>query len=212
MKSLRYALQAAVAAGSLALGACSTLQVSTDYNPNASASICHTYMFAQEHVVSANQAQGTFGNPINPARLRAAIQANMAAKGIQEVSDRRAADCVVGYAMGSAVIADPYWGPGLGWGGGWGWGPYGYNYGAGYYGYPYVEGVISVDLFDARTRTPIWHAAASQTVSDMTGPNAEAKISAATAAIFAKFPVTTPGAAAAPAGAPPPPPAPAAAT
>ena len=47
---------------------------------------------------------------------------------------------------------------------------------------------ISIDLFDAQSRKPIWHAAVSQSVSDLTGPNAELKINAATAAIFAKFP------------------------
>jgi hypothetical protein len=48
---------------------------------------------------------------------------------------------------------------------------------------------VSVDLFDARSRVPIWHASATQSVSDLTGPNAVTKISAAASAIFAKFPV-----------------------
>ena len=47
---------------------------------------------------------------------------------------------------------------------------------------------IAVDVFDARSRTPIWHATVSQTVSDLRGPRAEEKINAATSAIFAKFP------------------------
>jgi hypothetical protein len=51
---------------------------------------------------------------------------------------------------------------------------------------------IAVDVFDAKTRTPIWHASVSQSVSDLTGPSAEAKINAGTAAIFAKFPVGAP--------------------
>jgi hypothetical protein len=59
---------------------------------------------------------------------------------------------------------------------------------------PYVrdDTRIAVDLFDAKSRTPIWHASVSQSVSDLTGPNAEAKISAGTAAIFAKFPLAVP--------------------
>jgi hypothetical protein len=47
---------------------------------------------------------------------------------------------------------------------------------------------IAVDLFDSQSRKPIWHASVSQNVSDLTGPNAEARINAATAAIFTKFP------------------------
>jgi hypothetical protein len=54
---------------------------------------------------------------------------------------------------------------------------------------------IAVDIFDAKSHQPIWHASVNQNVSDLTGPKAEEKINAGTAAIFAKFPV-----AAAPAG------------
>jgi hypothetical protein len=114
----------------------------------------------------------------------------MAAKGVQIAADRRAADCVVGYAMGTRQVFDDFYGPygiGWGWGGGWGW----RRGGAGFYDGPYVydETRVSVDLFDAKSRIPIWHASVSQSVSDLTGPHAVERIDAATAAIFAKFPV-----------------------
>jgi hypothetical protein len=60
------------------------------------------------------------------------------------------------------------------------------------------EGRITIDLFDARSRTAIWHASVNQYVGDLTGPSAELKINQAAAAIFAKFPVIAP----APTGAP----------
>ena len=47
---------------------------------------------------------------------------------------------------------------------------------------------ISIDLFDARSRTPIWHASVSQSVGDLTGPHAVERINAAANAIFTKFP------------------------
>ena len=53
----------------------------------------------------------------------------------------------------------------------------------------YDETRISIDLFDAKSRTPIWHASVSQSVSDLTGPNAVQRINNATAAIFTKCPV-----------------------
>jgi hypothetical protein len=183
----------AAAAGALGLGlaACTSLPVKTDSNPNMSVSNCHTYAFAQEHVANADQP-AAYGNPLNAERLRVAIESNLAAKGIQR-ADRATADCVVGYALGTRQVFNDYYG-GLGvgfgggfgrrgfWGGGWGWDA------------PYVndETRIAVDLFDAHSRTPIWHASVSQNVSDLTGPNAEAKISAGTAAIFAKFPIAGP--------------------
>jgi hypothetical protein len=47
---------------------------------------------------------------------------------------------------------------------------------------------VSIDLFDAKSRIPIWHASVSQSVSDLTGPNAVDKINRAATAIFTKFP------------------------
>src|SRR5271170_2870271 len=169
----------AAAAGALGLGlaACNTLPVITDANPNMSVSNCHTYAFVQEHVANANQP-AAYGNPLNAERLRVAVAANLAAKGIQP-ADRGTAECVVGYAMGTRqVFNDYYAGFGAGWG--YGWGRRGGLYGGWGWDGPYVrdETRIAVDLFDAKSRTPIWHASVSQSVSDLTGPNAEARINA----------------------------------
>src|SRR5882672_10233885 len=194
MSSQHLIHAAAAATLGLGLAACTTLPVTTDVNPTMSVSNCHTYAFAQEHVANADQP-AAYGNPLNAERLRVAIEANLAAKGIQRV-DRAAADCVVGYAMGSRQVFNDYYGgfgAGWGYGYGYGWGRHGGLYGGWGWDGPYVtdETRIAVDLFDARSRTPIWHASVSQSVSDLTGPNAEARISAGTAAIFAKFPIAT---------------------
>jgi hypothetical protein len=196
----RIIIQGTALAGSLlTLGACTTLPVTTDANPNASVGSCRTYAFAQEHVANTGQQQNAFANPLNSDRLRASIAANLASRGIQPVDGRTTPDCVVGYAMGTRIVADGYggWGWGYGWGGprGWGWGA------AGYYGdWSPVrnEGRITVDVFDAKTHTAIWHASVNQYVGDLTGPSADQKIYQATAAIFTKFPAAVP----APAGAP----------
>lgn len=188
---LNKRLVSLLAAGAAVAGlaACTTLPVTTDSNPNLSVSSCHTYTFAHEHVANSDQP-AAFGNPLNAERLRVAIEANLAAKGLQRVDEHGAADCVVGYAMGSRQVFNDYYGSfGVGFGsgfrrGGWGgWGGFGYDG-------PWVqdETRISVDLFEAQSRKPIWHATVSQNVSDLRGPNAELKINAATAAIFAKFP------------------------
>jgi hypothetical protein len=186
-------LSSLAVAGALAVGlsACTTIPVRTDANPNLSVAMCHTYAFAPEHMANADQP-AAYGNPLNAERLRVAIESNLSAKGLQRV-DRANADCVVGYAMGSRqVFNDYYAGFGPGWGGG--WGRHGGFYGGWGWDYPYVsdETRIAVDIFDAKSRTPIWHATVSQSASDLTGPQAEAKISAGTAAIFAKYPLAVP--------------------
>jgi hypothetical protein len=181
-----------VACSALGLSACNTVAVRTDSARDMSASVCHTYAFAMEHVANGEQP-AAYANPLNAERLRASIQTNMTARGIQLV-DRASADCVVGYAMGSRQVFDGYYGGyyGAGWGfaGRRGWG---FRGGWAYDG-PWVENEtrISVDLFDAKSHKPIWHASASQNVYELSGPEAVQKIDLATAAIFAKFPVGTP--------------------
>jgi hypothetical protein len=179
----------AVTAGTVLVGlsACTGLAVRTDVNPNLSVANCHTYAFAHEHVANGDQP-AAYANPINAERLRAAIASNLEAKGIQP-ADHAVAECVVGYAMGSRQVFNDYY---AGFGGGWGygWGTRGGFYGG--YGWdgPMVqdETRIAVDVFDAKSRTPMWHASVTQSVSELSGPNAVVKINEATAAIFAKFP------------------------
>jgi hypothetical protein len=151
---------------------------------------CHTYAFALEHVANTDQP-AAYGNPLNAQRLRAAIAANLAAKGIQPV-ERTVAECIVGYAMGSRQVFNDYYARwGYGWGYGYGWGRPGAMYGGWGWDGPMVsdETRIAVDLFDAKSHQPIWHASVNQNVYDLTGARAEEKINAGTAAIFAKFPV-----------------------
>jgi Domain of unknown function (DUF4136) len=182
------------AASFVGLAACTRLPVTTDVNPTMSVSNCHTYTFAQEHVANTDQPSA-FGNPLNAERLRVAIESNLAARGIQRASDRGAAECVVGYAMGSRQVFNDYYGGfGVGFGGGFRRGGFGGGFGGWGYDGPWVqdETRIAIDLFEAHSHKPIWHASVSQSVSDLTGPNAEAKINAGTAAIFAKFPIAAP--------------------
>jgi Domain of unknown function (DUF4136) len=195
-------LLTAVAAGvlSLGLGACSTISVKTDVARDATLTSCRTYTFAQEHVANADQP-AAYANPLNAERLKVAIQANLASRGIQAVSDRTAADCVVGYALGSRQVFDNYYGGlGIGYGYGWGGGRRfggGFGGGFGYYDGPWVDNEtrVAVDVFDAKTRKPIWHASASQSAYDLSGPRAEERINAATAAIFNKWPLSGPASA-----------------
>jgi hypothetical protein len=191
MLNHQFIRTAAAAVLGTSLVACTSLPVRTDVNPNMSVLNCHTYAFAKEFVANATQP-AAYGNPLNAERLRVAVASNLAARGIQP-ADRAVADCVVGYAMGTRQVFNDYYG---GFGPSWGFGyAYGYPWGGpfGTWGWegPYVsdETRIAVDLFDAKSHTPIWHASVTQSVSDLTGPNAEARINAGTAAIFSKFPV-----------------------
>jgi uncharacterized protein DUF4136 len=172
----------AVSAPLLAMSACISSRVTSDVAAPASASQCHTYAWVGSFHYSGGTGRGVV-NPLNESRLRSAIAENLASKGVQSASGD--ADCLVGYGMGVQTIVEggyPY-GP-YGWGWGWGWrGAWGWDY-------PYVfrEGIVAVDLYDAKSRRPLWHASVDENVSGLTGAAADERIKAAVAAIFTKYP------------------------
>jgi hypothetical protein len=133
---------------------------------------CHTFAWAGSFH-GHSPLRNTIANPLNENRLRGAIAAHLGSAGIQPTAAD--ADCLVGYGIGSnTVVQDAY--P-YGWGWGWGWDPYVYR-----------EGIIAVDLYDAKSRQPLWHASVEQSLYGVNGAEAEKRIDAAVAAIFTKYP------------------------
>jgi hypothetical protein len=162
-----------------AVSSCNTLYVKSDVN-TALIGTVHCSSFAWAGSFRGNTPlRNTIANPLNETRLRTAIAAHLNGQ-VQPAPGN--ADCLVGYGIGSTnVVWDdgPYYG--WGWGypyGGWGWpGPY-----------VYTEGIIGVDVYDARTRQPLWHATVDKSLVGVSGPEAEKRIAAAVAALFAKYP------------------------
>jgi hypothetical protein len=154
--------------------------------------------------------RNTIANPLNESRLRDAIAADLQARGLTLLQEPpgaapsgpapgpagtpppNGAQCLIGYGIGMEREVDnvypEYWGYGPGyraWGPGWGWGA---GWGAWGAPYAYHQSFITVDLYDAATRRPIWHASAEQSLSGLTGDAAAQRIRAAVDAIFLKFP------------------------
>jgi len=199
-----------VVAVSLALAGCMGIPVKTDQNTPLLASVhCQTVAWAGGFK-GASPLRNGIANPLNEQRLRDAIAANLQNAGITLIqaappgppgssppapAASAPAQCLVGYGIGQerdvdAVYPDGWgyaYGPGF-WGPGWGWGR-GWGYGDGW-GAPYVyhQSFITVDLYDAASRKPMWHATAEQSLSGLTGDAATQRIRAAVDAIFLKFP------------------------
>jgi len=130
---------------------------------------------------SSSPLRSTIANPVNESRLRTAIASRLGGP-VQPGPGN--ADCLVGYGIGgyyvmSGVYPYPY---------GWAWS---YPYAWGWPGpYAYPEGVIAIDLYDARTGQPLWHASTEQSLFGVNGAEAEKRIDSAVAAIFTKYPYT----------------------
>ncbi len=186
-----FALAVSAAFG---LAACTSLRVTSDVNKSLASTVkCQTFAWAGSFHGSSDALRSTIANPVNEARLRTAIEANLLTVGVHQVTE--GADCLIGYGIGQRNVVEggypyygyPYYGPY--WGAGWGWGP---GWAGGYWGwdYPYVyqEGVIGVDIYDGKTKQGLWHASVNQSLANATGDKADQKIKEAVAAIFTKYP------------------------
>ena len=175
-------LALALVAGTLA--ACNQLYVRSDVNTALLATVhCSTFAWAGSFN-GTSPVRNTIANPINEARLRTAIASHLKG-GVQD--NPATADCLIGYGIGANSVVDwPYYG---------GLGPYpwGYPYGyGGWWGWPgpyvYRQGIVAIDLYDAKSRQPLWHASVDQDLTGATGPEAEKLIDTAVAALFSRYP------------------------
>jgi hypothetical protein len=150
----------------------------------------HQYHSFQIEYVSSAQTPG-FSNPLNAKRLRDAVGDSMVAKGFHEVAAGETPDSIISISTGSQqeIESSPFT-PRIGLG--WGW--YG---GQGSLGASILADRelvtrnthrIAVDMYDAKTKEPVWHAAIAKNVDSGSGAEAEASIRQAVDALFAKFP------------------------
>jgi hypothetical protein len=208
---IRLTVWVPVLAATAALVACQGVPVRTDQNAQLLASVhCQSVAWAGGFK-GASPLRNTIANPLNEARLRDAIAANLQSAGLTLVNEplatpplagtapapapavAPAAQCLIGYGIGMNRDVDSVYPDGWAYGGGyWGarrWGGWGWGWGYGW-GDPYVyhTSYITVDLYDAASKQPIWHASAEQNLSGLTGDEAASRIRVAVNAIFQKFP------------------------
>lgn len=121
-------------------------------------------------------------NPLMDQRIVAAIDKELAAKGLQKVDDVANADLAVLYH--AAVSAQTQLNT-MDMGPGWGW-----NWGGGMSTTTVEQiptGQLSVDIGDAKTKKLLWLGSASETLSDKPEKNTE-KIDKVVGEMFKKFP------------------------
>ena len=174
-------------AGALALGGCA-LSVKSDVNKSLAGKVqCHSFSWAGSFRTDST-ARSRIANPVNESRLRGAIQTHLEGLGMQLVSSNP--DCLVGYGIGAHNVIEGAYPVGVSLGAGFGFRHGGFGFGGFGWDGPYVsrEGMVGVDLYEAKSREPIWHASANQDLTGATGEKAEKKINEAVDAIFAKYP------------------------
>jgi hypothetical protein len=147
----RNQLSLTITASLLLLGACSTMQATTDYDSNVDFGRYHTYRMTPGQVTSSYNTPTP--NTLVADRIKTAIETQLGAKGLAPTQDRP--DLLVGYVAGArtrleletsapyAPSLTPYWGPGW-------WGP------QQAWVDEYQHGTLVIDLVDASTSKLVW--------------------------------------------------------
>lgn len=170
----------------LALSACETLRVGSDYDRAADFSAYRTFTWLPRQDYGVN-------NPLLVERAREAIQRALERKGYTYVRDSAQADFSVDFTIGARERVDvrtypvPYAGPWYWYGPRW-WGyPY---WGRGVDVHTYREGTLAIDIFDAKSHKPVWHGWARKplTQRDLEHSSSDVSVPEAVDAVLAKFP------------------------
>ena len=179
-KSARRAAGIALIAVVVAIAGCETMRVGSDYDHRANFSAYHRFAW-----LTLEDPRARVMNPLVPRRVREAVDQALARKGYERVDDPAAADFVVDFTIGSRERIDvqsypvPYRGP-------WGWGyPY---FGREVSVRRYRDGTLAIDVFDARTRQPVWHGWAKKELTRADFENPGEPIREAVDAVLASFP------------------------
>ena len=149
----------------LLLAACSGISTSTDYDPAANFGSYGTYSWAE--------TEGTSMDDLTDARVRSAVDATLAAKGLSKMNS--GGDLAVAYQVTTAD-RKTYNTVSTGWGGG-----YRYGWGGGGMGMTttteqnYTEGTVILAMFDQGTKSLVWKGTASGTVDPGKSPQERAE-------------------------------------
>ncbi|TCM20860.1 uncharacterized protein DUF4136 [Novosphingobium sp. PhB165] len=170
---------ATLALAALLTACASTPTVNFDSDPNANFASFRTYSWAYRKVPNGM-------NPLLTERIRASIDTELANRGFTQADP---GDFAVGFTIGSrdrVEVTDfgsygPYFRP---WGGWSGWG------GSRVDVRNVTDGTLVIDIYDTRTKAPVWHGTATQQVTQSSVT--QEKIDTAVRAVLAKFPPPPP--------------------
>ena len=169
------------------LAACSTLDIRSDYDPEANFGGLKTY----DWMPDPKTGDPRVDNALVVKRITTAIDAELAAKGYTHITSGDP-DFYVGY---HAAVKDKldvrtmntYYGyaPGWGWNYGYGGGPYGTET----YTYEYEEGTLMIDVVEPENKKLIWRGSAQAELKRRQTPEqSEQGIREAVQKVLANFP------------------------
>ena len=181
MRLTRLGLLATVV---LLVTACTTIPVGSDRYSGANFSAYRTYAWMNTDALIWPAGAPRDISALTVRRIREAIDSTLSKKGYSKVDSASQANFVVAFTVGTRdrLSAEsyplPYRGPWM-----WEW------RGSDVELHTYLEGNLSIDIFDGATNQPVWHGWATKVITDADKANPGPVIDRAVARILLPFPV-----------------------
>jgi hypothetical protein len=169
------------------VGACATISTGSHYDETNNFGLYETFSWIDENPY-INDASSVRVDPLTQSKIQNAIQDKLEQKGYSFVEDRDNADFVLAYVVGTRekirISSYP-----VGYRGSWGWHVHGSHYYVHEYTqHSYTEGTLSIDIFDGKTKQPVWHGWAEKSITESDRKDPSAIIKEGVAKLLESFP------------------------
>jgi hypothetical protein len=171
------------------LSGCATIRTGYHYDETQNFGLYNTFSWiADSPYVRAEGESAPMVDPLTQSKIARAIRGELERKGYTFVENRASADFVIGFTVGGRerITVDSY--PTV-YRGPWGWHVYGsYYYVHEYRAHTYTLGTLGVDIFDGKSRKPVWHGWAEKAVTTSDRQDPTPAINEAVREMFVGFP------------------------
>jgi len=149
----------------LLLSGCATIKTGSHRDETASFDDYRTFSWIADNPMILGRGDSPSVSPLTQKKIVDAIAGELTRKGFVYAADRSAADFVLSYTIGTRERIEATSYPSA-YQGAWGWHLYGrYYYDIEVEHRMYTEGTLGVDVFDGKSKQPVWHGWASKTIS-----------------------------------------------
>jgi hypothetical protein len=170
------------------ISACSTIRTGAHYDQTVDFSGYQSYSWISANPLILGDGERSQISPLTQSYIIRAIAVEVESKGFVFAGSPDEADFIVSYTVGTREKIDSRSYP-VSYQGYWGWHLYGrYYYTNEVHHRSYTEGTLSIDIFDGKSKQPIWHGWASKTITDADRKEPSPIINKAVAQIFEQFP------------------------
>lgn len=169
---------------------CVTIRAGSHHDESVSFSDYRTFAWIADDPLIRGAGDQSPISPLSQKKIVQAIENELGNKGYEQTAKRNQADFVVSYTVGTRERIDATSYP-SGYYGDWGWHLHGrYYYRAEVVHRTYTEGTLGIDIFDGKTKQPIWHGWATKKILTSDRDDPSPAIQKTVARIIEQFPPT----------------------